>query len=95
MEIILLIFMPIILWISSIYLLSDWDKFWAFFIANGILIIAYVVFLIFVKSIWRQDAYGLGMLYRLSICLLSHVLIVFVFTIFKRRHLKKTIANNI
>ena len=93
MEIILIIFIPIILWISSIYMLSDWDKFRSFFIANGILVIAYVVFLFYVKSLWKQDAYGLGMLYRLSICLMSHVLIVFVYAIFKRRYLKKTIAN--
>ena len=89
MEILLIILIPIIIWIASIYMLSDWDKLNRFFIANGILIVAYIGILIYGKSIWPHDEYGLGFLYRLAICLLSHVLIVFVFAIIKNRQLKK------
>jgi len=89
MEILLIILVPIIIWISSIYMLLGWEKFNKFFIANAILIIAYVGFLIYEKSIWGHDEYGLGFLFRLAICLLTHVLIVFVFAIFKSRQLKK------
>ncbi|SHJ45480.1 hypothetical protein [Pseudozobellia thermophila] len=89
MELLLIILIPIIIWIASIYMLTGWDKFNVFFIANGILISVYVCALIFGKSIWPHDEYGLGFLYRLAICLLSHVLIVFVFAIIKNRQLKK------
>ncbi len=89
MEILLIILISLILWISSIYMLSDWNKFKAFFVANGILIAAYVLFLIYGKSIWGHDEYGLGFLFRLAICLMTHVLIVFVFAIVKNRQLKK------
>jgi hypothetical protein len=89
MEILLIILIPIILWISSIYMLSNWVKFKVFFIANGILIITYVGILIYWKSLWRNDAYGLGLLFRLAVCLLTHVLIVFIFALIKRQQLKK------
>ena len=89
MEILLIILIPVIIWITSIYMLSNWNKFNNFFIANGILIVAYVGILIYRKSIWGHDEYGLGFLYRLAICLLSHVLLVFVFAIIKNRQLKK------
>ncbi|AXT59290.1 hypothetical protein D1816_02645 [Aquimarina sp. AD10] len=89
MEILLIILVPLILWISSIYMLSDWNKFKSFFVTNGILIIAYVLFLICGKSIWEHDEYGLGFLFRLAVSLLVHVLIVFVFAIIKNRQLKK------
>ena len=89
MEILLIILVPIIIWIASMNMLSGWEKFNKFFIANGILIIAYVGFLIYGKSIWGHDEYGLGFLFRLAICLLTHVLIVFVFAIVKNRQLKK------
>jgi hypothetical protein len=89
MEILLIILVPIIIWIASIYMLSGWEKFNKFFIANGILIIVYVGFLIYGKSIWGHDEYGLGFLFRLAFCLLTHVLIVFVFAVVKNRQLKK------
>ena len=89
MKIILIILVPIIIWIASIYMLSGWEKFNKFFIVNGILIIAYVGFLIYGKSFWGHDEYGLGFLFRLGLCLLTHVLIVFVFAIIKSRQLKK------
>ncbi|RZS91999.1 hypothetical protein EV197_3107 [Aquimarina brevivitae] len=89
MEILIIIFIPIIIWIVSIYLLLGWDKFNNFFIINGILVIAYVGLLVCGKSIWDHDEYGLGFLFRLAICLLTHVLIVFVFAVFKNRQLKK------
>ena len=89
MEILLIILVPIIIWIASIYMLLGWGKFDKFFIANGILIIAYVGFLIYGKSIWGHDEYGLGFLFRLAICLLTHVLIIFVFAVVKNRQLKK------
>lgn len=88
MELLLIILIPIVLWIASIYMLSGWEKFNTFFIANGILIIAYVGFLIYGKSIWGHDEYGLGFLSRLAICLLTHVLIVFIFAVVKNRQLK-------
>ncbi|WP_299212656.1 hypothetical protein [uncultured Aquimarina sp.] len=89
MELLLIILVPIVIWIASIYMLSGWEKFNKFFIINGILIIAYVGFLIYGKSIWEHDEYGLGFLFRLAICLLTHVLIVFVFAVVKNRQLKK------
>jgi hypothetical protein len=90
MEILLILFIPIIMWIASIYLLSDWSKFKPFFIANAFLLITYVGIIIYGKTnIWEHDEYGLGMLFRLSICLLTHVLIVFVFAVIKYRQLKK------
>ena len=95
MEILLIILVPLILWISSIYMLSEWNKFKIFFVTNGILIVAYVLVLIYGKSIWGHDEYGLGFLYRLVVCLLAHVLIVFVFAIIKNRQMKKTIANKV
>lgn len=79
----------IIIWISSIYMLLKWDKFNSFFIANGILLIIYTGILIYFKSIWGQDGYGLGLLFRIIKCLMIHVLIVFVFAIIKNRQLKK------
>jgi len=95
MEILLVIFIPIILWIASIYMLYEWRKFKPFFIANAILLIVYLTIIIYGNStFWKPDVYGLGMLFRLSVCLISHVLIVFVFAIIKRQKLKKTIANN-
>ncbi|WP_299137097.1 hypothetical protein [uncultured Tenacibaculum sp.] len=89
MEILLIILVPIIIWIISIYMLSGWERLNKFFIANGILIIAYVGFLIYGNSIGGHDEYGLGLLFRLAICLLTHVLIVFVFAVVKNRQLKK------
>jgi len=86
---ILIILVPISIWIVSIYMLSGWEKFNTFFIVNAILIIAYTGFLIYGKSIWGHDEYGLGFLARLAICLLTHVLIVFVFAVVKNRQLKK------
>jgi len=97
MELLLIIQIPIIIWIASIYMLSDWNKFKLFFIANAISVFTYIGIIIYGKTtIWEHDEYGLGMLFRLSICLMSHVLIVFIFAIFKRRQLKKnTIANTV
>ncbi|MEE9361250.1 MAG: hypothetical protein V3U92_01480 [Cellulophaga sp.] len=96
MEFLLLFLVPITLWIASVYMLSDWNKFKSFFIVNAFLLITYVGIIIYGKNIiWKHDEYGLGMLLRLSICLISHVLIVFIFAIFKRRKLKNTIANNV
>lgn len=89
LELLLIILIPIVIWIASIYMLAGWEKFNKFFIINGILIIAYVGFLIYGKSILGHDEYGLGLLNRLSICLLIHVLIVFVFAVVKNRQLKK------
>ncbi len=89
MGILLIILIPIAIWIASIYMLSGWEKFNKFFITNGILIIAYVGFLNYGKSIWGHDEYGLGFLVRLAICLLTHVLIVFAFAVIKNRQLKK------
>ena len=89
MELLLILLVPMVLWIWSIYLLSNWDKFRVFFIANGILIIAYVAFLIYGKSIWGHDEYGLGFLLRLATFLLSHVVIVFIFALIKKQRLKE------
>jgi len=89
MEIIAIILIPIALWLSSMYLLKDWNKFATFFGANLILIVIYTAFLIYGKSIWGHDEYGLGFLSRLVVCLLSHVVIVLIFALFKRRHLKR------
>lgn len=87
--ILLLILVPLILWVSSMYMLSDWNKFIPFFIANGILIVGYVLFLIYGKSIGGHDEYGLGFFFRLVVCLLTHVLVVFIFAIIKNRQLRK------
>lgn len=66
-------------------MLLDWGGFLKFFIANGILVLAYVGILIYGKSIWEHDEYGLGFLVRLGVCLNTHVLIVFIFAIFKNK----------
>ena len=84
MEIILTFLTIIILWFSSIYMLSNWKGFKNFLFINGILIIAYVVFITNEKNIFGHDEYGLGLIYRLSLCLLSHVIIVFLFALFKK-----------
>lgn len=84
----LILIIPVILWISSIYLLLSWNKFVIFFVLNGLILVAYVWILNFGKSIFGHDEYGLGFLLRLIFCLLLHVLIVFVFAIIKHRRLK-------
>jgi len=90
MELILMsIVIVIIIWFASIYMLSGWEKFKTFFIANGVLIIGYVGFLVFGNAIWGHDEYGLGFLFRLPAFLLTHVLVVFVFAVIKYRQLKK------
>ncbi|GGG47377.1 hypothetical protein GCM10010976_18480 [Bizionia arctica] len=94
--ILLIILIPIILWISSAYMLSNWIKFKIFFIANALLVITYVGIIIYGKTvIWEHDEYGLGMLFRLAFCLISHVLIVFIFALFKRRQIKNTISSTV
>ena len=94
--ILLIILIPIILWISSAYMLSNWIKFKLFFISNALLVITYVGIIIYGKTaIWEHDEYGLGMLFRLAFCLIFHVLIVFIFALFKRRQIKNTIANTV
>jgi len=94
MEVILIIYTLIIIWIASIFMLSDWRKLKLFFTANAFLLITYVGIIIYGNStFWEPDAYGLGMIFRLSICLISHVLLVFIFAIIKRQKIK-TIANN-
>lgn len=84
----LIIIIPIIILAASIYMLYDWKNFTKFFIANGILIVGYVGFLIYGKFIWGHNEYGLGFLFRLTLGLLAHVLIVFVFALIKNRQLK-------
>jgi len=89
MELLLIPLTVIVFWFASIYMLLSWDKFNKFLLANTILVIAYVGLLIFGKSFWGHDEYGLEFLFRLAVCLLIHVLIVFVFAITKYRQLKK------
>ena len=91
MEIIFIIIITLALWLSSIYMLSDWNKFKTFSLFNGILIVTYLGFLIYSKeiAIWGHDEYGLGLLFRSAICLFTHILIVFVFALIKRQQHKK------
>lgn len=88
MEIILLVTLLLCLWLSSIYMLSGWKKFKYFFVTNLILITIYWSVLIYGTSIWGHDEYGLGFMYRLSICILIHVISVFIFALIKRKQLK-------
>ena len=70
-------------------MLSNWVKFNKFLIENGILIIVYVGILIYRKSIWGHDEYGLAFLFRLAICLFTRLLIVLNLVVVKIRQLKK------
>ena len=84
--ILLLILIPLITWIASVYLLAKWTKFKYFFLINLIILITYLGVLILGKNIfWDTDPYGLGILFRLAICIISHIFIVFIFALFKRK----------
>ncbi len=84
MELILITFfcVPIILWLLSIYLLSDWKKFNLFFVINAILVITYLSYL---PQENLNDPYGLGNLIFIIEVLFTHVLVVFVFALFREK----------
>ena len=84
--ILLLIVIPLATWISSIYLLSKWTKFKYFFLINLIILLSYLSIIIIGKNtFWSTDPYGLGTLFRLAICIFSHIIIVFIFALIMRK----------
>lgn len=86
MELILLFLIPSFLWTLNLVLLSSW---------NLIIIILYVCFIIYRGiSTLEHDEYSLGKFSLLIFCILSHILIVFIFALYKnyklRNHEKST-----
>ena len=76
-------------WVFSIYLLHPWKKVKQFIIINILLILSYVVLIIYgEENIWGKDPYGLGMFFRLISAVVSHITLVFVFSIYKSFKLK-------
>ena len=86
----LIFILPIGLWISSILILKDWKHFGKFFTLNSILVSAYFILITQLnnKSGIGSDPYGLGKLFMLLITACSHVIIVFIYALFKRKKLK-------
>jgi hypothetical protein len=90
MEIVLFIIFIIILWISSIFLLSYWKYIYWFAFFNLTLIILYFAFIIYGSDyLWGHDEYGLGTLFRLIFGLSSHTIVGFIFAIYKSHKLYK------
>lgn len=88
MDILLIIMIPFVLWIISLYWLSRWTKFWAFFIFNFILLMGYTAFLSISKlEIIGTDPYGLRRLIFIAIVIIGHIISEFIFALLKRKQI--------
>ncbi len=95
MYIILVFFFIVALWLFNLYLLSYWKYIYWFAFLNLILIALYFILIFYGgKDLWGHDEYGLGALFRFIFGLIIHVLIGFIFALYKsftlRKHEKST-----
>ena len=86
MELILIIILSIFFWITSIYWLLKWEKFWQFFLINLLVLISYIT-LITNFDFFGVDPYGLNRFFLLIFSITFHVLVVFIFAFFKKKKL--------
>ena len=84
MYIILVFFFIVALWLFSIYLLSYWKYVYWYAFFNLLLIVVYYSIIVYGgKYIWGHDEYGLGTFFKLILGLIIHVLIGFIFALYK------------
>ncbi len=83
-------FIPLILWIFSIHLISEWKHFNKFFIANTILTITYLGLIIFTDLIVDyHDEYGLGRIITSLGALTVHIFCGFITSLVISRQMRK------
>ncbi|MEQ9309836.1 MAG: hypothetical protein RLN90_10305 [Balneolaceae bacterium] len=76
-----ILFSPI-LWLVSIYLLSDWEHVWKFAAINFSVIVLYTVILLFSNIIdLGHDEYGLKRLGTFALTVSTHILLGFLFAV--------------
>lgn len=90
MDLILLLIFPFILWAFTLVLLSNWKYFLKFLILNIFLVIVYFCIIIYKGNyIFGHDEYGLKVFISLFICIITHILIGFIFAVYQNYKLRK------
>jgi len=90
MDLIFIITIPLFLWLFSLVLLSTWKHFFKFLLWNFLFTIAYFSIINFGgKYIFGHDEYGLKVFFSLIICVIIHVVIGFIFALYKNYQLRK------
>ena len=79
------------MWVLSIVWLFRWNKFWHFFIFNGLLLLTYLICYenFDMSFIVPKHPYGINTILLEIGTLTFHVLVVFIFSIFRRNQLRK------
>lgn len=76
-----ILFSPI-LWLVSLYLLSDWEDVWKFAAINFSIIVLYTFLLLFTNIVeLGHDEYGLKRIGTFALTVSTHILLGFLFSV--------------